>query len=401
LLAAISRMLEDYPEDEQLMFSKAVLLEQSGQLEEALAMANKLLEDKKNINVIILKVNALRDLHRSEDAVKFLHTTVDELPDNRRLRLLYARFLFETNQLDDARLQYEWVLERVPNDGDILFALALIAMEQKQDEVAKSYLNKMVRYNRRPSEAHFYLGSLSEKAEDYPKAIREYKQVEEGYEFIPAQARIVSMMQRQNQLQEARDYLERMRAEYPSRYQQLVMVEAQLLSEQGFEQEVFSLLDDAVESNPENLDLLYFRAMTGEKFGHLEILERDLKIIISIEPNNADALNALGYSLTDQTDRHEEALELITKALNIKPNEAAFIDSMGWVLYRLENFEEAVTYLRRALELFPNDEVAAHLGEVLWALGEEIEAGEVWQKALEMAPDSEILEQVIKRFSSQ
>ena len=141
--------------------------------------------------------------------------------------------------------------------------------------------------------------------------------------------------------------------------------------------------------------------MTGEKFGHLDILERDLKAIISLEPNNADALNALGYSLTDQTDRHEEALELITKALNIKPNEAAFIDSMGWVLYRLENFEEAVTYLRRALELFPNDEVAAHLGEVLWALGEEIEAGEVWQKALEMAPDSEILKQVIKRFSSQ
>jgi tetratricopeptide (TPR) repeat protein len=401
LLDAISRMLEDYPDDEQLMFSRAVLLEQSGQLEEALAMANKLLEDKKNINVIILKVNALRDLHRSEDAVKFLSTAVNELPDNRRLRLLYARFLFETNQLDDARLQYEWVLERVPNDGDILFALALIAMEQKKDETAKSYLNKMVRYNRRPSEAHFYLGGLSEKAEDYPKAIREYKQVGEGYEFLPAQARIVSMMQQQNQLQEARDYLERMRAEYPGRYQQLVMVEAQLLSEQGLEQEVFSLLDEAVKSNPENLDLLYFRAMTGEKFDHLDILERDLKTIISLEPNNADALNALGYSLTDQTDRHEEALVLITKALDIKPNEAAFIDSMGWVLYRLENFEEALTYLRRALELFPNDEVAAHLGEVLWALGEEIEAGEVWQKALEMAPDSEILEQVIKRFSSQ
>jgi tetratricopeptide (TPR) repeat protein len=383
------------------MFSRAVLLEQSGQLEEALAMANKLLENKKNINVIILKVNALRDLHRAEDAVKFLRTTVDELPDNRRLRLLYARFLFETNRLDDARLQYEWVLERVPNDGDILFALALIAMEQKQDETAKRYLNKMVRYNRRPSEAHFYLGSLSEKAEDYPKAIREYKQVGDGYEFLPAQARIASMMVKQDQLQEARDYLERMRAEYPGRYQQLVMVEAQLLSEGGFEKEVFGLLDDAMETNPEDVDLLYFRAMTGEKFGHLNILERDLKTIINLEPNNADALNALGYSLTDQTDRHDEALELITKALDIKPNEAAFIDSMGWVLYRLKDFEEALTYLRRALELFQNDEVAAHLGEVLWALGEEIEAGEVWQKALELAPESEILKQVIKRFSSQ
>lgn len=172
LLDAISRMLEDYPDDEQLKFSKAVLLEQSGQLEEALTMADELLENKKNINVIILKVNALRDLHRAEDAVEFLRSAVDELPDNRRLRLLYARFLFATNRLDDARSQYEWVLERVPNDGDILFALALIALEQKQDETAKQYLDKMVRYNRRPSEAHFYLGGISEKAKDYPKAIR-------------------------------------------------------------------------------------------------------------------------------------------------------------------------------------------------------------------------------------
>ncbi len=401
LLDAVSRMLEQYPGDEQLMFSKAVLLEQSGQLEESLLLANELLEKKRNINVIILKVNALRDLHRSEDAVEFLDEAVEALPDNRRLRLIFARFLFEADQLNEAREQYEWVLEKAPNDGDILFALALIAMEQKNDDTARQYLNRMVRYNRRASEAHFYLGSLSEKSGDIPKAIREFKQVAVGYEFLPAQARIVSMMIDQGRLKEAHQYLERIRAANPAQRQQLTMVEAQVLSERGFRDEVFSLLDSALEAEPQNIDLLYFRAMTGEKFDRMDILERDLRAIIDIEPDNADALNALGYSLTDQTDRHEEALELIEKALSIKPDEAAFIDSMGWVLYRLKNYEEAATYLRRALDLFPNDEVAAHLGEVLWTLGQKIEASEIWEKALEMTPDSEILKQVIDRFKGR
>ena len=397
LLEAITRMLEDYAQDEQLLFSKAVLLEQSGRLEEALALTDILLRHKKNINVIILKVNALKDLHRTEDAVRFL----DEALDDRRLRLISARFLFEVNRLNAARSQYEWVLERSPKDGDILFALALIAMEQKKDESAKKYLNQMIRWNRRASEAHFYLGSIAEKDKDYPLAIREYKQVGNGYEYLPAQARIAAMMVDQGRLNDAREYLQRTREENPERYQQLIVVEAQLLSERGLEKEVFSLLDDAITADSENVDLLYFRAMSGGKFNHLDILERDLRAIIALEPDNADALNALGYSLTDRTSRHEEALGLIERALAIKPNEAAFIDSMGWVLYRLEKMEEAVKFLRQALEMFANDEVAAHLGEVLWELGERLEAGRVWEKALELKPDSEILNQVINRFRNQ
>ena len=140
--------------------------------------------------------------------------------------------------------------------------------------------------------------------------------------------------------------------------------------------------------------------MAGEKIGRLDILERDLGQIIANDPDNADALNALGYTLTDQTDRHEEALELIERALAIKPDEAAFIDSLGWVHYRLKNFDLAIQHLRRALELFQNDEVAAHLGEALWVIGNTEEAREVWNKALELAPESEILLEVIEKFTN-
>ncbi len=401
LLEAISRMRERYPDDEQLMFSQAVLLEQVGQLEESLVLADKLLLVSDNVNVVILKMSLLSGLQRPEEARVFLEAKVEELPENRRLRLILARLLFEQEDLEAARVQYQLTLEKSPNDGDVLFALALIALEQKNDVEAKRHFERMVRWNRRAGEAHYYLGGIAERASDTTTALREYGQVGDGYEFIPAQARIAALLVNDGRWDEAREHLSRMRADRPARRQQLVMIEAQLLTERGLEEDVFTFLDGVLDADPENIELLYFRAMTGQKFDRLDVLERDLRKIIAIDPNNADALNALGYTLTDQTDRHEEALVLIKAALAIKPDEAAFIDSMGWVQYRLKNFDEALTHLRRALELFPNDEVAAHLGEVLWVVGNRIEANQVWEEALKLAPNSEILKSVMKRFRGQ
>ena len=398
LLEAMSRMLAEYPGDEQLMFSKAVLLEQSGQLEEALQLANQLLVSKKDINVIVLKVNALKDLLRTDEALVFLESTLEELADKRRLRLIYARMLFEAERLVDAEKQYEQVHQQAPNDSDILFALALISMEQGKDESAKGYLNQMIRFNRRANEAHYYLGSIADKNDKIPQAISEYKMVGPGREYLAAQVRIAALLADQDRLDDARAHLENQRANNPERYNRLVMIEGQLLSERGHEAEFFELLEMVIQKQPENVELLYFRAMTGQSLGRLDVLEQDLLRVIEIDPGNADAMNALGYTLADQTDRHDEALVLIERALEIKPNEAAFIDSLGWVQYRLENYKDAVTNLRKALSLFDNDEVAAHLGEVLWVSGEQQEARNVWQKALDARPDSDILKRVIKRF---
>ena len=398
LLEAMSRMLAEYPGDEQLMFSKAVLLEQSGQLEEALQLANQLLVSKKDINVIVLKVNALKDLLRTDEALIFLESTLEELADKRRLRLIYARMLFEAERLVDAEKQYEQVHQQAPNDSDILFALALISMEQGKDESAKGYLNQMIRFNRRANEAHYYLGSIADKNDEIPQAISEYKMVGPGREYLAAQVRIAALLADQDRLDDARAHLENQRANNPDRYNRLVMIEGQLLSERGHEAEFFELLETVIQKQPENVELLYFRAMTGQSLGRLDVLEQDLLRVIEIDPGNADAMNALGYTLADQTDRHDEALILIERALEIKPNEAAFIDSLGWVQYRLENYKDAVTNLRKALSLFDNDEVAAHLGEVLWVSGEQQEARNVWQKALDARPDSDILKRVIKRF---
>ena len=406
LLATIERLLLKDSDDRQLIFSRAVLLGQSGEYEEVLRITDQLLTDGKETNVIILKMNVLSELQRNEEAVEFLRAKLDESPENRHLRIVYARHLLETGEMDESKIQYEIALEQSPDDADVLYALAHIAMNQGNDTVAAGYLNDMILLNSRVGEAHFYLGDIAERENDIRKAIQEYKKVDFGYEFERAHfkrahERVAWLLMQQDRVQEARDHLARMRAEVPSFYQQFIIIEAQLLSDLDFEEEVFSLLDNQLIKDPNNIELLHTRAMVGEKFNRLDILERDLRAIIDIDPDNATALNALGYTLTDRTDRHEEALVLIEKALSISPGEAAIIDSLGWVKYRLKQFEEAVLHLRQALELLPNDEVAAHLGEVLWVMGHQIEANKVWEKALELKPDSDILNRVIKQFIPQ
>ena len=400
LLEAITEMLARHPGDEQLMFSRAVLLEQTGDMEGALALTDELLQTSSNVNVVILKMSILRTLERTDEAKDFLRLKLEDFPDNRRLRLVFARMLFEDGELEQAKAQYSEVLRQSPNDGDVLFALALIALDQGNDAEAKGHFERMIRWNRRSGEAHYYLGGIAEREGDSEAALRYYRQAGNGYEYLPAQGRIVSILADDGRIEEARAHLERARQRQPDREQQLTIIEAQLLTERGMADEVLAFLDEVIAENPRDIDMLYFRAMTGQRFDRLDVLEADLRRVLDIDPDNADALNALGYTLTDQTERHEEAFVLIERALAQKPDEPAFIDSMGWVHYKLGNYELALQYLERAYELFRNDEVAAHLGEVLYVMGEHERALQVWQDALAEAPESDILKSVMDRFAA-
>jgi len=156
---------------------------------------------------------------------------------------------------------------------------------------------------------------------------------------------------------------------------------------------------DAALHNKYNSELLYSRAMLAEKMDRLDVLEADLRQILEREPDNANALNALGYTLADRTNRFEEAEQLIDRALELRPDDHFILDSKGWVLYRLGKLDEAIQYLRRALELIPDAEVAAHLGEVLWVKGDRKEAMQIWDTALKAAPDNPHLQDVIQRFN--
>ena len=143
-----------------------------------------------------------------------------------------------------------------------------------------------------------------------------------------------------------------------------------------------------------NLVALAMRRQKADQALH----ESDLRKLISMEPDNAHAYNALGYTLADQTDRYQEALELIEKALELKPNDPFIMDSMGWVQYRLGNHQLAIDYLERAFDIREDAEIAAHLGEVLWIVGDRQRAEAVWNRALEQAPANDVLLGTIRKL---
>jgi tetratricopeptide (TPR) repeat protein len=180
---------------------------------------------------------------------------------------------------------------------------------------------------------------------------------------------------------------------------QLYLIESESYSNNNKDAQANQVLQQAIQRYPDDLNLLYTRAMLAEKRDDLPQMEKDLRAIIAREPENAMALNALGYTLADRTTRYAEAKALIEKAYQLTPDDPAILDSMGWVAYRLGNLEEAERYLRQALERFPDHEVAAHLGEVLWANGKRREARQVWAKAFEAQPDSPILRKTVLRLT--
>ena len=399
LLLGLNDMLAVNPSEPQILFSKAALLEALGDRPAALETADILLGLKPDeLNFIILKANLLSDLNQKQAAQELLSEQLVINPDQPRLRLLLARLLFEAQAFSDARVQYQILHEIRPEDGEILFALAMLSIEQADFAQARLHLGRLVRTDQRVNQAQYYLGLVAEKTGDVALALREFAKVDAGYEYLSAQGRIVELISVNRSLEDARSYLAKKKLAHNGLRSQFDLIEGQLLSRVEAEEALFEHLDEAIEAQAGDIPLLYFRAMSGQKYDRLDILERDLKQILTLDPGNADAMNALGYTLADQTDRYDEAYALIEKALRLKPEEPAFIDSMGWVLYRLNRYEEAIDYLEQAFERFPNDEVAAHLGEVLWQSGKTRRAKRVWKEALSETPDSTFLQSVVKRF---
>ena len=205
-------------------------------------------------------------------------------------------------------------------------------------------------------------------------------------------------MAAQGDLPRARSMLGDMRARMPKRSVDLYILEGEILRKHSTNDKVVELYNAALEEHPEDLDLLYARALSASVEGRVDILEQDILVILQRKPDHADALNALGYTLADQTDRYQEAFNYIKKALAIKPDSPAILDSMGWVQYRMGNNEEALGYLRRAFEKVQDVEIAAHLGELLWVTGQKEEAQKILHGALKKHPKNKYLQQAIKRL---
>ncbi len=398
-LQVMRGLVERYPDNAEAAYANALLATQAQESEEAERSIRRVLELRPEwAKARVLFSHILTQQGDAEGARQVLEKGLKRNDDDRTLRIAYARLLLEDKDYAAAREQFLKVLAEHPEDNETIYALGVLALQREDPQDARSYFEELVDDEEHGDEAAYFLGQIAEDDEQTDAAIQWYGRVGPGRFMAEAVIRRAQLLSAQGQVNKGRELLWQLRSRAPQLAVRLYRAEAELLSEAGRGEEALRLYDGALREFPDNAELLYARALHAVTLDRLDILERDLSQILADDPEHADALNALGYTLADRTTRYQEALAYIERAMALKPDNAAILDSMGWVQYRLGNLREALDYLRRAHELMPDSEIAAHLGEVLWVLGERAEAREVWQRALVAEPDSELIRQVMDRF---
>lgn len=399
LQKSFDSLLVKHPDNGQLIFGKALLMQQDGDAEGALKLLEKNPPQNGEVAPVLLRARLLQSLNRGNEALPLLQKSIRQYPDDKRLGLTYARTLVEQNRMGEAKVQFARLVEQYPEDDELRFSLALVCLEGKAWDEAEGYLEELIERDSHVDSAHLNLGRIAEERNDPETALTQYALVGPGNDYLPAQLRQADILISHGRGAEASKKLAAARDAQPDFAIQLYLIEAETLSANNQTDRAWNVLQQALKQYPDDMNLLYSRAMLAEKRNNLEQMERDLRAIIKREPDNAMALNALGYTLSDRTTRYAEAKALIQQAYDLNPDDPAVLDSLGWVNFRLGNLDEAERLLRQALERFPDQEVAAHLGEVLWANGKQREAKKIWGTFLKENPDSPTLRKTILRLT--
>ena len=398
-LRVVRRLAEKFPKLAQAQFALAQAAALAGDDEAAVAAVRRASALRPDWDLAALLEAQILQRRSPSAAAKVLGDFVAKNPNSREARLSYARLLVLDKRLPEARKQFEAVLAANPGNTEVIYAVGLLAFQLKDFEVAEENMKRLLSLHYRDADGvRYVLGQIAEEQKQWPQAVQWYEKIGEGEHQLPARMRTANAIAKQGKLDEARSYLRRVAADNPEDGVQLTVAEAQLLREANRNQEAFQLLSEALKKDPEQPELLYDYALTAEKLDRFDILESNLRKLIEVRPEHAHAYNALGYSFAERNMRLPEARKLIERALELAPDDYFIMDSMGWVLYREGDLKGAAEHLRRAYNGRPDAEIGAHLGEVLWMIGERDEANRVWQESLKASPDNETLQKTIKRL---
>jgi tetratricopeptide (TPR) repeat protein len=400
VLQLISTIGERFPKLPEAHYAVAVAASSAGANDRALSEARQALALRPDWQIGALLEAQLLAHNSPAEAIASLQNFVDKNPDAREAQLHLARALVGEKRYAEAKRLFEQLLQAYPDNPDVVFPVAILALQENDRTLAEAQLKHLISLDFPDKSApYYYLGQIAEESKRGDEALAYYQQVGPGEHYLPAQIRSAAILAQQGKLDEARSQLSAAAARDPQMRVQLLIAEAALLRQAEQSAAALALLEHELGEQADQPELLYESALLAERLGRLEVMEKRLRKLIELQPKSAQAYNALGYSYADRNMRLVEARQLIETALQLAPNDPFILDSMGWVLFRQGELENALTHLQRAYAQRPDAEIAAHLGEVLWMLGRTDEAQRTWNEALQRHPESEEVRKVLKRFS--
>ena len=323
------------------------------------------------------------------------------------LRLGYARHLIGQSQQAQALQQLARLNAEHPSFADGWLVHGLLLQETGQLAEAEQKLRQHVtlaqtsqdnEVQSRLSEALLALAQMAQRQGQLNQAEQWLAQVPLDTDPIKLASRRADLLTQQGRQDEARQVLAQIKTNNAEQATRKTLVQSMWLRENKLADQAYNLLKQAMAEQPQNTDLMSEMAMVSEKLKRFDEMESVLRELMKRKPEDPHAFNALGYSLADRNVRLDEARQLITQALKLAPEDAYIQDSLGWVAYRQGQHAEALKILQAAFKARPDAEIAAHLGEVLWIMGQRQEAGTVWREGLLLKADNDTLVETMKRF---
>lgn len=327
-------------------------------------------------------------------------------------RMDYARILINNQRYAESQAQLAQITTENPSFAPAWLVQGILQLQERRDGPAEASMLRYVELEtargpdaasaeetrRGLTQAYMALAEVAERKKDLAGARAWLDRIEDSQDMLSVQVRRAALLARQGQLNEGRALLQALPARNPAEARARISAEVQLLRDNKQFQPAYDVLQEALAASPQDLDFMYDKAMMAEKLGRLDEMERLLRATIAIKPDYHHAYNALGYSLADRNVRLPEARALILKALEFAPGDPYITDSLGWVEFRSGNILEALRLLRQAYQDKPDAEIAAHLGEVLWTVGERTKAMEIWKEGLALNAENETLLETLKRL---
>ncbi|MEM7196295.1 MAG: tetratricopeptide repeat protein [Pseudomonadota bacterium] len=399
LLDSIESKAADAGDSHQLWMLAALTASRSERMDRFKSSINKSLQALPSWETAaILKLTHLSEDDLRDDFVAFAQNHIESFPEHHRFTVQYARLLVGGDDLDNAIRYLQQVLEADPGNLDASYTAALVYLELEQIDDARPLLENYLAAVPDNDQVKIYLADIFRDQQEFEEASRLLRQIRSEQFYLDAQIALSRVIALQSDVEAGARYMRRIDAQNEEQAVRLILAQDILFRDFDRLDRSKEILDEAIDRMPDQPRLLYNRGLLAAQMNLLEIHEADMRSVIELQPENAHAYNALGYTLADQTNRFDEALDLIVQALELAPDDPFILDSMGWIQYRIGNNTDAIDYLERAIDNRKDAEIAAHLGEVLWVEDRKSEARTIWSQGLEWDPKNKTLIDTMDRF---